>query len=48
MASRRGRFRKSYVLEFALTGAVLLALYLFMTNGGPAWFGQWMADAMTR
>lgn len=41
--SRRARSRRSYILEFALTAGVVLLLYLFMTNGGPAWFGEWFA-----
>lgn len=49
MARRaRRRSRKSYALEIALTAAVVLVLYLFMINGGPAWFGQWFADYLQR
>jgi hypothetical protein len=36
--TRRGRSRRSYAVEIALTAALLLPLYLFMTNGGPMWF----------
>lgn len=32
--------------EFALTAALVLALYVRMTNGGPEWFGRWFADLM--
>jgi hypothetical protein len=43
----RRRSRRSYALELALTAAAVAALYLFLTNGGPSWFGRWLADFMT-
>jgi hypothetical protein len=45
---RRGRSRRSYLLEALLTLVVVLALYAFMTNGGPSWFGHWFAEAIQR
>jgi len=44
--ARRGRSRRSYALEIGLTAVLVLALYLFMTNGGPTWFGHWFAELM--
>jgi hypothetical protein len=38
--TRRARSRRSYAVEIALTAALVLALYLFITNGGPMWFGN--------
>ncbi len=47
MASRRrGRSTRSYVIEMLFAAGALLVLYLWLTNGGPAWLGQWFADAM--
>ncbi len=44
MASRRTRSTRSYVLEFGLTAIAILAVYWFLTNGGPVWFGEWFSD----
>lgn len=44
--STRRRSKRSYVAEIALTSAVVLALYLFLTNGGPTWFGHWFAEVI--
>jgi hypothetical protein len=45
--ARRGRSRRSYAVEIALTAALVLGLYIFLTNGGPTWFGHWFAELMT-
>jgi hypothetical protein len=45
---RRGRTRRSYLVEAVLVATAVLVIYLWMTNGGPAAFGQWFADYMTQ
>jgi hypothetical protein len=37
------RSRRSHVVEFVLSAIALLAIYLFLTNGGPELVGTWMA-----
>jgi hypothetical protein len=44
----RRRSRRSYVLEIGMTAVAVIALYLFLTNGGPMWFGTWFADVLKR
>jgi hypothetical protein len=44
---RRRRSRRSYAVEIAFTAAVVAALYFWITNGGPEWFGQWFAEYLT-
>jgi hypothetical protein len=43
MAARR-RSRRSYTIELALTLVAIAAIYLFLTNGGPSWFGRAFAE----
>ena len=45
MAARR-RSRRSYAIELALTLVAIAAIYLFLTNGGPTWFGRVLAEAL--
>jgi hypothetical protein len=39
----RRRSPRSYVVEIAFVAIIVVGLYLFMTNGGPQWFGEWFA-----
>jgi hypothetical protein len=41
----RRRSARGMVLELALTLGVVVFAYLWLTNGGPEWMGQWFADA---
>jgi hypothetical protein len=43
MPARR-RSRRSYAIELVLTLLVIAAIYLFVTNGGPSWFGRAFAE----
>ncbi len=45
--SRRSRSRRSHLVEAILVAAAVVGIYVWMTNGGPAAFGQWFADYMT-
>ena len=38
------RSRRSYVVEILFTAALGGGICIFLTNGGPAWAGQWLAD----
>jgi hypothetical protein len=42
----RRRSRRSYGLELLLTVALVAGVYLWMTNGGPEWFGSYLAGQM--
>jgi hypothetical protein len=42
----RRRSTRSYVVELVVVVVAIAAIYLFITNGGPSWFGQWLADYM--
>jgi hypothetical protein len=42
----RRRSRRSYVVELLLTVALVAGIYLWLTNGGPAWFGTYIAGQM--
>jgi betaine-aldehyde dehydrogenase len=42
----RSRPRRSYMVEALLALAVVVALYLFVIGGGPAWFGHWFAHLL--
>jgi hypothetical protein len=43
MTRRRGRSRRSYVVEFIFVLVLVVALWLFVVAGGAAAFGQWFA-----
>jgi len=43
---RRRRSRCSYVVEVAFTAVLVATLWIWMTNGGPQWFGEWFAGQM--
>jgi len=45
---RRSRSRRSHIVEAVLVAAAVLAIYLWMTNGGPEALGRWFADYMTQ
>jgi hypothetical protein len=45
-AISRRRSGTSYVLEILLTVALVAGIYLWMTNGGPEWFGSYFAGQM--
>lgn len=34
--SRRGRSRKGYVVEYLLAFVAIVAIWAFLTNGGPS------------
>jgi hypothetical protein len=36
------------VVEIALTAVFVAAIYIWLTNGGPQWFGEWFAGQMTQ
>jgi len=42
--SVRRRSRRSFAVQFALVFATVIAIYLWLTNGGPEAFGVWFAD----
>ena len=44
--ARRGRSRRSYAIEAALTLVVVVAIYGFLMNGGPTAFGRWYAGIL--
>ena len=44
--TRRSRSRRSYAIEALLSLVAVIALYLFLINGGPSVFGHWVADWM--
>ena len=43
MAARR-RSPRSYAIELGLTLVAIAAIYLFLANGGPSWFGRVFAE----
>ena len=44
---RRGRrSTRSYVVEFGLVVIAIVAIYLFLMNGGPHAFGEWWAGML--
>jgi hypothetical protein len=42
----RKRSARSYGIELVFTLVLIGAIYLFLTNGGPTWFDQLMADTI--
>lgn len=44
--TRRSRSSRSYGLELIFAAAVIGAIWLWLTNGGPTAFGQWFAERM--
>jgi hypothetical protein len=45
---RRRRSQRSCLVEALFTAALVGGIYIFLTNGGPAWAGQWLADQWPR
>jgi hypothetical protein len=44
--TRRRRSRRSYAVELVLTAVVVVAIYVWLTNGGPSAFGRWVAEVL--
>jgi len=34
-------------VELAFIALSIAAIYWFLMNGGPTWFGEWFADSLT-
>jgi hypothetical protein len=44
--TRRSRSRRSYAIEALLALVIVIALYVFLTNGGPSALGRWYAQVL--
>ena len=44
--SRRPRSGRSYAVEFVVAAIAIVAIWLFLANGGPATLGGPIGDAM--